>query len=117
MIAFVIFMNLLAQTGIQVTQGVVTPKIFQKGYLTDEEMKAIENTIGGVFMGISEDSNYVYINEKPIKVDKKSFNFKDLPAFGEDIFIRLETKNKEKLAVYCSKDFDEAVTYKKGFLK
>jgi hypothetical protein len=118
MFAFIILISILTQSGIQVTQGVIsTPRVLQKEYLTDEEMKALQNTIGGVFMGVSDDSNYIFVNEKYIKIDKRTFNFKNLPTVGEDVFIRLEERGKDKIGVFCSNNLDDAVYYKKGLFK
>lgn len=118
MIAFIMLFNILVtQTGIQVTKGGITQKILQKGFITKEEMTALENTEGGIFMGISSDSNYIYLSEKPFKVDKRNFNFRNLPQTGDYLYIKLEESGKEKVAIYCSTDFDDAVSYKKGLLK
>lgn len=119
MLSLILTIFIISQSGgIQVTQDVIMPKVFQKAQLTLEEMEALENTIGGIFMGISADSNYVYISEKPIKVDKRAFNFKDLPKEGEDVFIRMEVRGKERVGIFAGKNLDEAVYYqRKGILR
>lgn len=118
MIAIIFSMIILGQTGgIEVTQSVIMPKVLQKSVLTEEEHEALINTVSGMFMGVSIDSNYVYINERPVKVDKRSFNFKDLPQFGEDVFIRMEVRGKEKVGIYGARNLDDAVYFRKGFLK
>jgi hypothetical protein len=118
MLNLILSLFVISQSGgIQVTQGGVIPKVLQKAELTDEEMKALENTIGGIFMGVSEDSNYIFVSEKPIKIDKRVFNFRNLPKEGEDVFLRLEERGKEKVGIFAGKTLDEAVYYQKGLFK
>jgi len=110
---------LFTQAGdIKVTQEVIIPKTLQKEVLTDEEMKEVMKVVGGIFMGITADSNYVVINEYLFPVDKKVFNFKNLPEPYTRVYVKLDQRGKEKVAVFVSKDFDEAVNFKvKGGLK
>uniref|UniRef100_A0A7V3ZXG4 Uncharacterized protein n=1 Tax=candidate division WOR-3 bacterium TaxID=2052148 RepID=A0A7V3ZXG4_UNCW3 len=118
MLSLILSIVIISQSGgIEVTQGVIIPSVLQKEVLTPAEMEALENTVGGIFMGFSDDSNYVYINERPVKIDKKVFNFKSLPEIGEDIYIRMETRGKEKVGIFGGKTLDEAVYYKKGMFK
>jgi hypothetical protein len=44
--------------------------VLQKAELTNEEMKALENTIGGIFMGVSEDSNYIFVSKSRLRLIK-----------------------------------------------
>ncbi len=115
---FIFVFFVVAQAGsINVTQSVSLPKVLQKDVLTQEEVEALDNTVSGMYMGVSNDSNYVYINERGIKVDKKVFNFKDLPPYGSDIYIRCEVREKQKIGIFCSTNLDEAVYFKKGLFK
>ncbi|MDI6850851.1 MAG: hypothetical protein QMD82_02810 [bacterium] len=119
MLSAILSIFIITQSGgIQVTQDVIVPKVLQKAELTKEEMEALSNTVGGIFMGVSEDSNYIFISEKPIKIDKRVFNFRDLPEEGNDVYIRMEARGKEKVGIFAGKTLDESVYYKKkGMLR
>ncbi len=90
---------ILTQTvGIKVTQGVIQKG---EGKITEGtvNLAVSDNMVGGVFMGISPDSNYAFINEVAVKLDKKRFEFSRLPKVGDVVHIKMEAKGNELLGV------------------
>lgn len=92
----IILLFLIGQVSIQTQGGTV--KIFGEE-IPRESVKLLKNIEGAVYMGVSRDSTYIFLNETPVKVDKSKFNFWDLPKVGEMVYIKLEKRGKEKVAV------------------
>jgi len=92
----IIILFLIGQASIGTQGG--TAKILGEE-IPQESMEILQNIKGSIYMGISRDSTYIFLNETPIKVDKSKFNFKDLPEIGEKVYIKLEKRGKEKVAV------------------
>jgi len=106
----IIILFLIGQVSIG-TQGGAA-KILGEKEIPKESMEMLQSIRGSVYMGVSRDSAYIFLNETPIKVDKGKFNFRDLPKIGEMVYVRLEKRGKEMVAVKAGRTLQDVLKKK-----